>query len=471
MKEFENIGYTWLLVVSRKMEEHELWSFSNALFFIILIILLAIGVSAGFSVIFDIKKIKNDWTNQRCSPMIMPFASFFGHNTKDNFEFCMGKTFSIYSGSYLGSIGTIFSSFSALLQSIFNSLNSMRNVIASLGGGINIIFQEFTERISTFFFKLRLSGIHMKSLFIRLYAILFSVMYMGMSGITGMTSFTNTFLFSFLDTFCFPGETPIHLNHNGTLITKSIKEIQIGDILWPHHEVTATFKFYSRGQPMVKLGDVVVSTNHYVMYQGKPIKAGQHPHAISDGPWNKDDLLYCLNTNTHFIPVSHFTFLDYDETPSGDKDTMNFIENRINSTNNKKDYSFTEYGFGIGEETRIKTLTGLIQAKDITIGTQLSTGSKIAGIIRKQFKEICNLDDSTSITPSTLYWNTNHWSRIGNTHTFSNEHSSELLSFVVVPNSQIELENGMIVRDYMEICSPDSETYYSSYLESDYQKN
>jgi 4-hydroxybenzoate polyprenyltransferase len=35
VKEFENIGYTWLLVVSRKMEEHELWSFSNALFFII----------------------------------------------------------------------------------------------------------------------------------------------------------------------------------------------------------------------------------------------------------------------------------------------------------------------------------------------------------------------------------------------------------------------------------------------------
>ena len=195
----ENIGNTWLLVVSRKMTEHKLWSFSNALFFIILLLVIVFILVFGASKLFDIKNIKKNWATERCSPLIMPFASLFGHNTKENFEFCMGKVFNIHSMPFFGSIGTIFSYFADLLHMIFDSISSLRNIIASLGGGINVIFQEFTERISNFFFKLRLSAIHIKSLIGRMYAILFSVMYMGLSGITGMSSFTNTFLFSFLD--------------------------------------------------------------------------------------------------------------------------------------------------------------------------------------------------------------------------------------------------------------------------------
>ena len=41
----------------------------------------------------------------------------------------------------------------------------------------------------------------------------------------------------------------------------------------------------------------------------------------------------------------------------------------------------------------------------------------------------------------------------------------EMVSFIAVPNSQIELENAMI-RDYMELCSPDSEIHYTKQLES-----
>lgn len=450
------------------MSEHELWLVSNAVFFIFFLLLIISIIFSIFTGIFNIKKIKEDWPNQRCQPMIMPFAGLFGYDAKENFDFCMGKVFGTHSSNYFGSLTTIFGKFSSIIQSILNSINSMRNTIATLGGGINVIFQEFTERISNFFFKLRLSGIYLKTLFLRMYAVLFSVMYMGMSGITGMTSFTNTFLFSFLDTFCFPGDTPLQIiQNNGSIQQKHIKDIQIGDTLYPGNiKVTGTFKFYSKGQPMVKLGDIIVSTNHYLIHQGKPIKAIDHPHAIPIGSWNSDDYLYCLNTNTHTIPVSYFTFLDYDETPHADKITMNYIEQRLNAENTSKDYPFEEYGFGIGENTRIKTQRGLISAKDIQIGDELSTRSKVIGKIRKQVTEICELEPSVIITPSTLNWNTqqNKWTRIGEQHQFIKK-SYECISFVVVPNSQIELENDMIVRDYMELCSPDSEMYYSNCLE------
>jgi hypothetical protein len=446
------------------MANQELWSFNNALFFLILLIVIGFILIYGISTVFDVKKIKDNWSENRCSPGIMPFAGLFGFNTKENFEFCMGKIFNTYAQPYFGSSATMFSGFTSLLTIIFGSIGSLRNTIATLGGGINTVFQEFTDRISSFFFKLRLSAIRIKTLIGRMYAILFSVMYMGMSGITGMMSFTNTFLFSFLNTFCFPAETQIEVKGKGKI---AIKDIKINDILLPTNSiVTGLFKFYSKGQPMVKIGEVTVSTNHYVEYKNKYIKAGDHPEAEDIGIWELDTPLYCLDTHNNKIPVNNLIFLDYDETIDGDNDTMNYIQNTVNASKKHNKYNFKEYSPAISESTLIKTKLGNKLAKDIVIGDELVTGSKVVGCIRRKIDEVCKLEDGTIITPSTLYWNEkmNEWERIGETNKVIKD-TSEVVSFIVVPNSQIELENGIRIRDYMELCSPDSEMYYSKCLE------
>ena len=424
---------------------------------------------SGIQALVDIDRIKADWANQRCNPLIMPFAGFFGHPAKDNFDFCMGKIFDGHSTPIMGSIGAIFSKFTSLLTSIFNSVNSIRNIIASLGGGINVVFQEFTDRITNFFFELRMSAIRMKMLFGRVYATLFSVMYMGLSGISGMTSFTNTFLFSFLDTFCFPGETEVTVLKEKRAVLTPIKEVKIGDVLLPGRTtVTATFRFYSRGQAMVQLGRTVVSTNHYVMYKGKPIMAGEHPHAIRLGPWNSDEHLYCVNTTDHTIPVGGLTFMDYDETPEGDAATLQWIEERINARPSQgKKYPYADACFAIQEDAKIKTQSGLLAAKDIKIGDRLTTGCEVVGVIRRRVREVCHLSHDVKVTPATLYWDMEkaQWVRYGEHHGYE-ETEEEFVSFVVVPHSQIELEDGTRVRDYMELCSPDAEMHYTALLES-----
>jgi hypothetical protein len=448
---------------------HELWGFSNAFVFLILIVIVVYILVIGINTLVDIKHIKEDWANQRCSPMIMPFASFFGENTKDNFEFCMGKIFNTHSQGYMGSLSGMFAGFTGLLQNIFDSISSLRNVIASLGGGINVIFQEFTERISNFFFQLRMSAIRIKMLMGRLYAILFSIMYMGTSGITGMTSFTHTFLFSFLNAFCFPGETEVMVEDNGKVRRTPIKDVKIGDVLVPGHtRVTSTFRFYSRGQPMVKLGSVIVSTNHYVKHNGSLIMAGDHPNAIPYGPWDSDEPLYCLNTSDHTIPIGLLTFMDYDETDEGDQLTFEWVEKTINGKRSDKPYkAYADSCFAIDQTSNIRTEKGLIAARDIQIGDRLTTGSQVVGLIRREVSQVVTLPDGTRITPATLYWDTvkNEWIRLGE-HQSYQETSCQMVSFIVVPNSQIELENGMRVRDYMEVCSPDSEQHYSAILES-----
>jgi hypothetical protein len=287
---------------------------------------------------------------------------------------------------------------------------------------------------------------------------------MGMSGISGMSSFTNTYLFSFLDTFCFPGSTELRVMKSNDIHNVPIKDIKIGDVLMPgKHTVTATFSFYARGQPMVKLGSTIVSTNHYIQYQGTYIKAGDHPHAISLGGWNSDEFLYCLNTSTNHIPVGLHTFLDYDETSDGDEETMRMIEERINGTpSSVQPYLFTECGFAIHEDTGIRMKCGIKQIKEIRIGDLLSTGSYVAGVIRKKVTEVCIIDN-IQITPSTLFWNGSLWVRCGERYPIHCV-DTEMISLVVTPTSQIELENGMYVRDYMELCSPDAEMHYTTHI-------
>ena len=409
---------------------NELWSFTNALAFIIFLCLIIVACFGSISAFVNIEHIKNDWANQRCSPLMMPFAGLFGHNTKENFEFCMGKIFNMHSASYVDSFGSVFSSFTGLLGSIFNSVSSLRNVIATLGGGINVVFQEFTDRITMFFFKLRVNAIRLKMMFGRIYAILFSVMYMGMSGITGMSSFTNTFLFSFLDTFCFPGDTLLMVQTESGTHPVPIKDIKIGDVLVPGtSRVTGIFSFYAKGQPMVQIGSVTVSTNHYIMHEGKAIKAGDHPFAKQMGGWNSD-YLYCLNTSNHMIPVGVLEFLDYDETNLGDCETMRYVEERINSYPSKSEYTFKEYGFALEENEKIWTKNGLKAIKDIRIGDQLSTGSEVVGVIRKEVTEMSNVG-GTKISPSTLYWNGTQWKRFGEQFPIESV-SMECMSLIVI---------------------------------------
>ena len=147
---------------------------------------------------------------------------------------------------------------------------------------------------------------------------------------------------------------------------------------------------------------------------------------------------------------------------------MNYIQERINAKKNmeNKQPTFKEYSPAVSGETLIKTLQGSKKAHDLQIGDKLVTGSEVVGLIQRRINQVCKLDNGLIITPSTLVWSTtnNIWERCGETNKIIDE-SRDLVSFVVVPNSQIELEDGTRIRDYMELCSPDSEIHYSNRLE------
>lgn len=462
-----------------------LWDVSNGFAVILFMVLIFMVLLYGVSSISNISKIKRNWPQYRCSPSIMPFASIYGFDAAENFQFCMGKVFELHSGDYTSSFTTLLRGVTGVLGTLLGSLNSMRLSIATMGGGINVIFQEFLDRFRQFFFRVRVSAIQIKQLMFRLYATFFAVIYIGLSAMTGMQNLGNSTLFKFLDTFCFDPSTRIRVAERGYI---PIEQVKIGDILLPGKEtVTATFQFFADGQPMVAIERddkdhtqdqtqeyIQVSTNHYILHENKWIRSGDHPSVYSTFEWSggKNRPLICLNTDKNRITFTDkLIFSDYDETTEGDIQTMSNLQNQLNNkligaTANM--YKFSEYSPSLDKNTVLKMgrnekPQALYKVKLCDI---LSNGSQVVGIIKKRITEWCKLGD-TVLSASTLVWNTNShkWMRAGEFLEISKFSEPQIfIGLFVNHSSQIELSNGTIVRDYIEIFSPDSEEVYSKLL-------
>ena len=412
------------------------------------------------------KEIADDWPKYRCAPTVMPFAGFYGHDTAENFQFCLKNIFQGQASSMLGPFTGILGTFIGTLTTLIQSANSMRMQVATLVGGVTNITKDFQDRITQIMFRIQLTMSRMRMLISRMFATFYSIIYMGMSGITAVSNFGDTFLFKFLDTFCFPPETLIEIQESEVPVP--ICQVTIG-----HHlktsgaEVTSVLSFYSDGQDMVRFADgTEVSTNHFMLHDGKFIKAGDHPLAVLSQPWSGGlkRPLFCLNTADHKLYVGKHIFLDYDETEKGDCETMKAVETQLNSKATERLHDILEYSPSVSGDCYIRLSDKSTRAAcDITLGTQLSTG-KVVGVINKCIKRICK-HGTEWIHESTLCWVQGRWIRAAQLYPV-HEIDMVFYAFVVAPTATLELESGLMIRDYVEILSPETEAIYADKIAS-----
>jgi hypothetical protein len=98
---------------------------------------------------------------------------------------------------------------------------------------------------------------------------------------------------------------------------KAMKHIQIGELLESDRgptKVTSVFRFSGSNTPMVSIGGLILSKEHYVRYADKWIQAAEHPDAI---PSPSLPELVCLNVEHHRFVIINDTrrmiVADYDE--------------------------------------------------------------------------------------------------------------------------------------------------------------
>lgn len=416
-----------------------------------------------------------DWESIRCRPDIMFFANFYGHNTQENINYCLTKMFESRAGAVVSPFYTFLKSFAGILVTLLESINSIRMTFATLVGSITTVMSNFKDRIEQLFFRIKVAIVRVRFLMSRVYGSLFAVIYMMMSGLTATTNFGNTFLFKFLDTFCFDPDTLVRVR--GIKEAVPIRDVRIGDILEPSEvRVTGVFQFAADGQPMVSLKrddghpPILVSSNHYIRSGSAPdspwVRSDAHPAATPAGEWSGGSSrpLICLNTETHTIPIAQYTFSDYDETPDADSETMAWVLSRLNNQTAPPAPPF-DYTTCVLAKTLLRMKNGsIVLAEDVVLGDELITG-KVMGTVKKEVTEVAKA--YPTLTPGTAIWNevTQEWERAGYSGIIPLPQPQEAVSFVVVPSAQIELASGERIRDYVEIHTPEAKELYGAVLE------
>ena len=450
------------------------WLVSNAVAFNIVIIILFTGLFYGIGAAMKFSTVKANWAQYRCDPAIMPFASYYGYDTTENFNYCTGSIFASKTGPTVSSFTSILGGISDVLGTLSTSMNSVRTSVATLGGGINVIFQEFVDRITGFFFQLRLSAVRIKMMMGRLYTIFFSVMYMGMSGMTGLTTFSNTDLFRFVDGLgCFPPAQLI-VTRRGVL---PIRSVQVGDVLAGGERVNGVFRFWAKGHPMRRLGSVLVSDNHYVrqnVANGSTwVRADEHPDSVAAAAWEGDELV-CLNTDRHTMRIGGYVFRDFDETDEGHIPTMNLVEEAVNASVNALPGAsvprpYKEYTPAIAPGELV-TLSDdrAVRADSVKLGDRLASGGHVIVIADREVSELVRLPLAAAepLAAATLVWLDGRWQRAGDVAPVERVQPTTYKAFVVTPNSQIQLAaTGTHIRDYIEIASiREIEEHYAATL-------
>jgi hypothetical protein len=447
---------------------------------LLIVTVILIVAFIGFKKLTDVKEVVENWEKYRCNVSVMPFASFYGKDAQENFSYCMNSVFMSKTGAVTGPFASILTTIVGTMMQFIQSLNSLRLMLGTLFGGVSKVFQEFTDRFKFLYNQIRVTSVRMQFLFKRLFTTFISIIFMGTSAITAGMNFGDTFLFNFLDTFCFDPDTLIDISGRGKI---AIKEVNLGDVCSDGSVVTSSYRFYSHGQEMVNFtgvdGPITVSTNHYIrqspimsseetVKKALWIRSEEHDDATLIGPWVRHTPLVCLDTNTHHVPIGGYVFSDYDETNSTDTLTMRMIDSMINNMDHAElpDQYDWPYMPCLGPRTNIRMKDGgLKPLYEIKIGDQLSTGIVI-GLVYRSVNEAVVYNE-TIMTPSTLVWtpgsaggsgSEGKWIRAGFiSPVFKLEESSVMIMPLVMSTSTVETEHGVTVRDLMEIMSHDIE--------------
>ena len=171
-------------------------SSSNVKFIIGMVFAFTVGV-LYFAAKVSSKKIKNNWEKYKCSPMIMPFASFYDKDPVENFKHCITKMQTSFNKDALAPLNRNLDSNNSTLTSMAGSLRSMKGISDSISETMNNSFNAINVVFVNFILELRKLVIGVKDSIHKMVGIFTSFIYIIQTAVKTAES-TGKFVTGFL---------------------------------------------------------------------------------------------------------------------------------------------------------------------------------------------------------------------------------------------------------------------------------
>lgn len=282
------------------------------------LILFAVTIAYYIENSANIAGINTNWGEHRCKLHVMPFASLYGHDANENFQFCLQQIIAENTKGTAAPFAEGMSGFTNVLTNLMESTNSIRVTLATLVGGIIKIVGEFKSRMTALMGHVKLTASRMKSMMFRIYGTMFAVIYMGMSAQTGIANFGDTFIFKFIDAFCFAPNTKVI---KSDMSLANIQDIELGDTLYNGSVVEAVIECPVPQQPLYEIYGIKVHGLHKVWWSRKGVFIPVKEHPDSKLSQKTTTTLWTLVTSNREIPVKglgngeYVRFADWEEMP------------------------------------------------------------------------------------------------------------------------------------------------------------
>ena len=425
--------------------------------------------------------IKDNWSEYRSHPFILPFAGFINpekgvsmvKSTFNNFIRVLSNIVSSFFkilmkpiNAMLSIILKLFKAVGGVLQKIRVQINIMRNFLFKLFENMYIRLQNGVAAITYLFLKMRESlkrsfGIFNLVLSTMDHSIMFFeslvkgpigyfgklAQQMGWASAIYLFGLPGQLTWSYALDICFNPNTQIVLS-NG--IVKNISEIRLGDILYGNNKVVGKLKVNYSQNIIYSLDNIEVTAGHVVQYKDHWIRIRDHP----DAKLVKTDIdcVYCLVTDTGIISIGNYTFKDYLDThdPIVHREMDRIIQTSLNGI---------DTGYGYSKDL----LSGFIETTNIT-------NDDVVGHIEIDPKQLTMYDiDNQLLSSNMLILENGKWIRVY-------EHSraiyvgtikNKCINYIT-DSEKIYLDNGLVVRDFVEIRSESVNKIMDNYIDSSF---
>jgi len=379
-----------------------------------------------------ITPIRTNWTQERCSPAVMPFAGFInaprGKNkfsfTAENFNYCVKSIVKDMAGLAVLPIKASINIINDAFKNIEEAINDIRKIISEVRTGSEDITRNIMNRLLSILIPFQRLIIVAKDAMMKTHGVLYTGLYTALasmmtllSALFNIVNFIKAFLIAavaaiaamwlipfvgiemalaatatvtaisipfgiLLKTMdnietktgvrpsCFKNNTLIRGLNN---VLYTIDSIPLGTQLMCGGSVTAVLKLDAKDETMYTLGNVTVSGTHKVNYEGNWIYVRNHPHASPLSNFT-DKYIYCLNTTKKKFAAGDYIFMDWDEI-----DIKSNLE-KYKCSRTQDIFDTTENGFH--PDTELQVLEkGTTPIHEIEVGDTLKTGERITGIV------------------------------------------------------------------------------------------
>jgi hypothetical protein len=277
-----------------------------------LVIVIVATLTALLAVMYTmmlarLDEIKENWVQYRCNPVYMPFASFVGVDTANNFMQCSMTSFKDYLGFILDPIQNLFGTFIAMFSSIATSLDGMRKMFTGIRTGFLGIVSMIFGKLANTLASMQYLMVRIRTVFMRVAAIMYAMMNIMTTGISSGKSVMNGPVGQTISFLCFAPETPVELASGHY---KEMSAIDIGDVLVGGHRVTGTYAFFGVNEKLYYHDGILVTGSHRL---ADGTRIDQSGAVLTD---ETRSVVVCLDTDTGLIQLGTTVFRDFEfESP------------------------------------------------------------------------------------------------------------------------------------------------------------